>query len=97
MRQYELAFIISPDLEDEGIKATVEGVQQLIANQGGQVNDVNAWGRRRLAYPIRKKREGYYVVMQLQLPPEAVKEVERNLKLNESILRHLIIRTDEDK
>ncbi len=95
MREYEMTFIISPDLEQEQVDSTVEDVRKLIAGLGGKVTKVEPWGRRRLAYPIEKKREGIYIVMQMQLPPEAVKELERSLLLNEAILRHLIVRTDE--
>ncbi|HDN81077.1 MAG: 30S ribosomal protein S6 [Chloroflexi bacterium] len=95
MREYEMTFIITPDLEQEQIDATIEEVQKLVVSQGGQVSKTDVWGRRRLAYPIRKKREGYYVVMQMQLPPEALKELDHSLKLNESILRYLIVRTDK--
>ncbi len=93
MREYEMTFIITPDLEQEQVDSTVEDVRKLIAGLGGKVTKVEPWGRRRLAYPIEKKREGIYIVMQMQLPPEAVKELERSLLLNEAILRHLIFRT----
>jgi len=56
---------------------------------------VDPWGKRRLAYPIRKQREGYYVVMQVQLPPEAISELERRLELSEEVLRYLLVRTDK--
>lgn len=95
MREYEMTFIITPELEQEQIDSTVEEMQRLITSLGGQVTKVDPWGRRRLAYPINKKREGFYVVMQMQMPPEAIKELDRNIKLNEAILRHLIVRTDE--
>jgi len=95
MREYEMTFIITPDFEQEQIDSTVEEMRRLIASLGGEVTKVDPWGRRRLAYPIQKKREGFYVVMQMQLPPEAIKELERSIKLNEAILRHLIVRTDE--
>jgi len=95
MRNYELTFIVHPELEKGGVTAAIERVKQLIVEGGGQVNKVDPWGKRRLAYPIRKQREGYYVVMQVQLPPEAVSELERRLELDEEVLRYLVVRTEE--
>jgi small subunit ribosomal protein S6 len=67
-----------------------------VAASGGQVTQVDLWGRRRLAYPIRKQSEGQYILMQTQMTPSAMREIERNLRLNEQILRFQIIRTDEE-
>ena len=95
MRNYELTFIVHPELDKEGVSAAIESVKQLVLESGGQVNQVDPWGKRRLAYPIRKQREGYYVVMQVQLPPEAISELERRLELSEEVLRYLLVRTDK--
>lgn len=95
MRDYELVFIVQPEVDEEGLAAVVDRVNQLIGGNGGQVTQVDSWGKRRLAYPIRKCREGYYVVMQVQLEPEATKELERNLGLTEGIIRHLLVRVGE--
>ncbi len=94
MRDYEFTFIIHPDLEDEGITDTVEKVAQFITEGGGQVTNTDHWGRRRLAYPIRKQHEGYYVLVQIQLDPKSLGELERRLKLQEEIIRYLLVRTD---
>jgi small subunit ribosomal protein S6 len=93
MRNYEFTFIVHPDVEDEGVADTTEKVSQLIAEGGGQVINVDHWGRRRLAYPIDKQREGYYVLMQVQLDPKSLGELERNLKLTEEVIRYLLVRT----
>ena len=95
MRNYEFTFIVHPDVEDEGIADATEKVRQLIAEGGGQVTNVDHWGRRRLAYPIQKQREGYYVLMQVQLDPKSLGELERNLKLSEEVIRYLLIRAED--
>lgn len=95
MRNYEFTFIIHPDIEDEGITGTVEKVSQFITEGGGQVTNADHWGRRRLAYPIQKQNEGYYVLMQVQLDPESIVELERKLKLTEEVIRYLLVRVED--
>jgi small subunit ribosomal protein S6 len=96
LRPYEIAFIIRLDLADEAqINATIDQVRSWIeANESGQVKKIDRWGRRKLAYEIEKQREGYYVLMESQIEPRAVSEIERNLNLSPFILRHLVVRTD---
>ncbi len=96
MREYELACILSPELEQSKIDFTLEELKRVIKGLGGEVTGMNAWGLRRFAYPIRKKKEGYYVFLNLQLPPDAVSKLEHTLKFNENVLRHLIIKTSEE-
>jgi small subunit ribosomal protein S6 len=95
LRDYELVMIVSPEVADEAIPATVERVQQFIAEQGGEVKEVNPWGRRRLAYPIERHREGSYVVAQLTLDPQRLTALEENLKLAEDVIRHLVVKLEE--
>ncbi len=100
MREYELYLVIDPDAEEEQISALLDRVHTLVA-QGdgqtpGQVIKVDRRGKRRLAYPIRKKLEGQDVILNFQTPPQALPELERFLKLSESVLRYLLVRTDED-
>jgi small subunit ribosomal protein S6 len=96
LRDYELVMIVSPDVADEAVPATVERVQEFIAEQGGQVKEVTAWGRRRLAYPIDGFREGSYVVAQLGLDPQRVRALEDNLRLAEDVIRHLVVKLEEE-
>lgn len=96
MRTYELMFIVRPELEEEAVDALVERVQQIMTANGGQVEKVDRMGRRRLAYPIQKHREGHYVLIHAGLEREAMAELERNLKLSEDVIRHLLVRVDED-
>jgi small subunit ribosomal protein S6 len=95
MRDYELMVVLAPDLDDEGVNATTERVKTMVTGRGGEVVDVQAWGRRRLAYPIGKVRDGYYAVAKLKLDPTAAEPLDRSLKLAEPVIRHLLVRLDE--
>jgi small subunit ribosomal protein S6 len=94
MRSYELAFIIHPQADEAGVAAVEERISQLVTAAGGEVISVDRWGRRRLAYPIQKQREGIYVVMQLQLQPQNVADLERGLKLTEEVMRYLLVKPE---
>lgn len=94
MRQYELAFIVRPDLDDEGVTEVVEKVSQHVKSIDGEVTSVDVWGRRALAYPIDNHRDGVYVLFQAKMPPSALSELERNLKLSEEIIRYLLIKVE---
>src|SRR5258706_9581363 len=89
-RDYELGLVIKPDVGDDQARAIVDRVTQTVASNSGQVVRVNAWGRRRLAYPIEHHRDGLYFFFDLILPPQSIAEIERALGLNEEIIRHLI-------
>ncbi len=99
MREYELYLILDADAEEEAIQATIGKVSQLISaghgGTGGEVIKVEARGKRRLAFPIKKKLDGYDVIMTFQTPPPALAEIERVLKLDEKVLRYLLLRSDE--
>lgn len=89
-RDYELGIVINPEVGDEQARAIVERVTSIITNNGGQVIRVNAWGRRRLAYPIQRFRDGLYFFYDLALDPSTIAEIERNIRVNEDIIRHLM-------
>jgi small subunit ribosomal protein S6 len=91
MSSYELVFIAAPELDEEGLTAFVQKIVALVQSLGGQLAQIESRGKRQLAYPIRKHREGYYYVAQLQLGKDALKEMERSLKLNEQLVRYLIV------
>jgi small subunit ribosomal protein S6 len=95
MRSYELYFIVYPEADEEELTDIIERVTQTITAHGGQVAEVDSKGKRKLAYPIRKFKEGYDVVMQTQLEFEGIQELERSLKLSEPIIRYLLVRTDK--
>ncbi|MEG0923474.1 MAG: 30S ribosomal protein S6 [Anaerovoracaceae bacterium] len=94
MTNYEVMFIINPTLEDEKKEATIETVKGIIAVDG-EVEKVDVWGMRKLAYPIEKKVEGYYVVIDFKASTELPKELDRRLRIAESVMRHIIINKDQ--
>lgn len=96
MRRYEFVYIISPEVEQENLESVTDRVGQLIANSGGQILRLDSWGRRRLAYPIRKFHDGHYMVAQIQLEPGAIIELRRSLALTEEVIRYLLVRTEEE-
>ena len=94
MTNYEVMFIIDPTLEDDKKDATVEAVKGIIAAEG-EVGNVDVWGMKKLAYPIQKKTEGYYVVIEFAAQPTLPKELDRRLKISDNVMRHLIVNKDE--
>jgi len=93
-RDYELGFILNPEVSEEQTRAILGRVEQVVANHSGQIVRVNQWGRRRLGYPIEHHRDGFYVFIDMILTPESVIELDRTLKVSEEVLRHLIKRRD---
>ena len=93
-RDYELGVILSPEASEEETRAIMDRVEQVVANHGGQIVRVNQWGRRRLAYPIQRHRDGIYVFIDMILTPETVSELERTLKVSETVLRHMVKKRD---
>ena len=100
MREYELYLVIDAEVEEEDVNAIVERMTELVTagngETGGEVIKVDARGKRRLAYPIKKKVESQDFVFTYHTPPQALTEIERVLKLDEQVLRYLIVRTDAD-
>lgn len=94
MTNYEVLFVIDPTLEDEKKEATIEAVKEIIATEG-EVGNVDVWGMRKLAYPIQKKTEGYYVVIEFKGEPTLPKELDRRLKISDNVMRHLIDNKDQ--
>jgi small subunit ribosomal protein S6 len=94
MRDYELGIVVSPESSEEQTKAILDRVTQIVQSNNGQVVKVNAWGRRRLAYPIERHRDGLYFFLDLSLTPPTVLEIDRVLKVTEEVIRHLLIKRD---
>ena len=94
MRAYELMVILDPNLEERTVQPSLDTYLNVVRNDGGSVDNVEVWGRRRLAYEIDKNAEGIYAVVSLQAEPATVKELDRQLTLNESVLRTKVIRPD---
>jgi small subunit ribosomal protein S6 len=94
MRRYELMLVLRPDAPDERIAAIVDRTTRQITTDGGQIVKVAPWGRRRLAYPIERYREGSYHIVVFEAPADTIAEIERTLLITEEVLRHLIVRQD---
>lgn len=94
MRAYELMVILDPNLEERTVQPSLDTYLNVVRNDGGSVENIEVWGRRRLAYEIDKNAEGIYAVVQLQAEPATVKELDRQLTLNESVLRTKVMRPD---
>jgi small subunit ribosomal protein S6 len=94
MRRYEMMIILDPSLEERTVQPSLDQFLKVVTTAGGSVDKVDVWGRRRLSYEIDKKSEGIYTVVDLMAEPDAVKELDRQLNLNEAVLRTKVLRPD---
>ncbi|MFE6968098.1 30S ribosomal protein S6 [Isoptericola sp. NPDC057653] len=94
MRQYELMVILDPEVEERTVAPSLEKYLSVISTEGGSVDKVDIWGRRRMAYDINKRSEGIYAVVDFTSTPDTAKELDRQLGLNEAVLRTKILRND---
>jgi small subunit ribosomal protein S6 len=94
MRKYEVMVILDPDLEERTVGPSLDAFLNVIKQDGGSVDKVDIWGRRRLAYEINRKNEGIYAVLDLTSTPQAVAELDRQLNLNESVVRTKVVRPE---
>ncbi len=95
MRVYEELFIVRPDATDEEIDPVVDQLRSVITTGGGTLDKVDKWGVRKLAYRVQKRNEGYYILLQFSAGPEAVKEIERRLRVNDLVMKYITVRIDE--
>jgi len=91
MRSYELVVIIHPDLDDEAINETLDRIKDWIVKSGGSIDNIDSWGKRHLAYEIQKQDEGIYYLLNISAPSNSIAELERNLRILEPVMRHLIV------
>lgn len=96
MRDYELIVVMNPEIPEEDVPAAIERVSGAVTSRGGEIEEVQPWGRRRLAYPIDRHIEGNYVLSNIKLDPERTHELESGFMISEDILRHLLVRKDEE-
>jgi len=96
-RKYELVYIVSPDATDEQVTDLHNQVDAIVQRMGGQLEKTDNWGRRRLAYEIGRHKEGTYVLETITGSGELMKEIDRRLKVTDLIIRHLVVRVDEDQ
>lgn len=92
MNKYEAMYIVTPEMEDEAIKGVIEKFSGIITANGGEIEKTDEWGRKKLAYPVDYKTEGYYVLVNFAAAPELPRELERNFRNDESILRYMVVR-----
>ena len=97
VRQYELIYIVSPETSDEGVADLHNQVEGIVGQFEGQIEKSENWGRRRLAYEIKNYKEGTYVLELINGPGNLIKELERRLRVSDHVIRHLIVRVDEDR
>ncbi|MGD2207517.1 MAG: 30S ribosomal protein S6 [Anaerolineae bacterium] len=95
MREYELYLVIDADADEETVEALIARLRELVLADGGEAIKIDARGKRRLAYPIKRKMESQDIILTFQTPPQVLAEIERVLKLSEETLRYLLVRTDE--
>ncbi|CCJ34053.1 MULTISPECIES: 30S ribosomal protein S6 [Caloramator] len=94
MKRYETLFVIAPNVVEEEIKATIEKIKGVIENGGGVIDNVDEWGKRRLAYEINHFNEGYYVLINFTASPELPKELDRVLRISDNVIRHIVVKLD---
>jgi small subunit ribosomal protein S6 len=92
LQEYELVYIVSPEITDEGLETRVNGMSQFITGKDGVIDGVDKWGKKKLAYPIKHFVEGNYVLTKFKMSPARCKELEANLRISEDIIRHLLIK-----
>jgi small subunit ribosomal protein S6 len=95
MHDYELVAIISPEVDEEGVSSIVDKVTQSISSRGGAVEETKNWGRRKLAYPLKRFAEGDYVLARFKLMPKSIKEVEAEIDAFGDVLRYLVVKVND--
>ena len=95
LQDYEMVFIVSPEVADEDLETRISSVSQFITGRDGVMGEVEVWGKKKLAYPLKRFLEGSYVLAKFKLSPAQCKELEANLEISEDILRHLLIKVEE--
>jgi small subunit ribosomal protein S6 len=92
LQDYELVYIINPDVAEDALEAQVNGISQSITSRDGVIASVDKWGKKKLAYPLKHYLEGNYVLTKFKISPARLKEIEANLKISEEVLRHLLVK-----
>ncbi|WP_123054919.1 30S ribosomal protein S6 [Clostridium sp. JN-1] len=95
MRKYETIFILDPSLDEESVKANVEKFKDVIQNGGGEVENVDLWGKRKLAYEINKVNEGFYTLINFSANTDLPKELDRVFRITDGVIRHIIVKDEQ--
>ena len=96
MREYELLCLMPPDVDEERTQAVLARIRGSLEGAGGVIENVDIWGKRRLAYEIKGHRDGVYALLKFKVEPQALRELERVLSLTDDVMRHVVVRLDED-
>lgn len=96
MYNYESMYILKPDMEDERRDALIKRFADVVTANGGEISQIDEWGKRRLAYPINYINDGYYVLMTFKAPPELPRELERNYKISDDVMRYMVVNLDNE-
>ena len=94
-RNYDIGFIVNPDSTEDEIRKIIDSITRVIEERGGVIEKLDEWGRKRLVYPIEKHKEGIYIFIYAEITGDVVGEIERRLKLNEKIIRFIVVRLDD--
>ena len=94
MKKYETIFILDPSFDEEAVKASIEKFKGVIENGGGTVENVDEWGKRKLAYEIEKNTEGYYTLVNFSANPELPRELDRIFRITDTVIRHIIVKEE---
>lgn len=97
MRQFETLLLFSPELSSENREGLIKGITAIIEREGGKMEQIDQWGMRDLAYPVRKQMRGYYVLLTYSAPPALVAELERNLRITDGLFKFITVRLDENQ
>jgi small subunit ribosomal protein S6 len=92
LQDYELVFILNPDMAEDALESRINGISQFITAREGVISDLQKWGKKKLAYPVKNFLEGNYVLAKFQMKPARAKELEANLRISEEVIRHLLIK-----
>lgn len=95
MRNYELIYVLKPNLDDEAKAVVADKLESVITAASGEIQKIDVWGNKRLAYEIQKLNEGFYVLVKFSASVDVPKELDRNLKINENVIRHMIVNIDD--
>ncbi|HOB08311.1 MAG: 30S ribosomal protein S6 [Limnochordia bacterium] len=96
MRAYELMLLLNPELEEEALEAVIQKTTDIVTSRNGEIENIDRWGKRKLAYEVKDYTEGFYVVIRFKADNEATTEVDRVLKITEEVLRFLLVRKDHE-
>ncbi|MDE2179764.1 MAG: 30S ribosomal protein S6 [candidate division NC10 bacterium] len=97
MSQYEVIVILDPALTEDGVETEIDGLREVVAKKGGQVLEVQKWGKKRLAYEVKKRREGQYVLVRVESAGGVVADLERHFRITETILKGTVVRAEEPR